>query len=365
MSIGSGTGATYDLAGLAEHDRMNICTRVHLVLPFGIPGLNGTYEIETTVGSWQAGFDSKHMPPIALEPHLEGCQFTLDERGFIKEFIKSGGITVAPKQKLVTIEPDRWGRSWRSEVWLQYKGFLDPGRPEDNPPGEIAAVSRILPACCICLNRVLDVVALVGGVSNLPLLTPSDFWSFRVSYHTPDKEIGSLAVTGLQTLWWRSANMFDDDIRLQIQEALTASAELPLHDALLVSARRKLEHGDFRGSIIDAICAVEAVLDGYLKGRLRAIGISNTKTDAFLGPNGPGLSDRVHILLPILNGLGVTDELRSAFSSANTKRNHIVHRGDAATKAEAETCVGTCRMMVEQVLLMEAGSPPAPPPPAH
>lgn len=361
--MGSGPGARYDLARLADHDKGTVATQVHLVLPFGIPGLNGQYDVETTIGHWRTGFYSKHIPPAAIEPHLEGCQFQLDERGFVKQLIRGGSATVAPKQKLVTIEPDRWGRSWRSEVWLTYEGFLDPDLTNEREPGPVAAAASILPACCLCLNRVLDAIALVGGVLNLPLITPSDFWAFRVSYRTPHQEIGNFEVTGLHTFWWRSAKMFDEDIRLQIQEVLSTSAELPLHDALVVSARRKLEHGDFRGSIIDAICAVEAVLDGYLKSRLRAIGISNAKANAFLGPNGPGLADRVHVLLPMLDNISIDDELRSAFSAANTKRNHIVHRGDAANSAEAVRYVDTCAMMVDQVLLLarEASLSPAPP----
>jgi hypothetical protein len=135
-------------------------------------------------------------------------------------------------------------------------------------------------------------------------------------------------------------------------------ADVPLHRALLVSARRKLERGDFRGSVIDSICAVEATLDPFLRREMVGLGVNENKLRDFLGPKGASLADRVNVLLPMVAPSVFSQALREAFAAANSKRNNIVHRGEGAGAGEARMHLHTCAELVLRLSVVPASHPP-------
>lgn len=350
MASGFGGGYSYDVARISDHPSDEIKTWVTLTLPFGLPGLNGDYQVRTPTGIWRVWSNTRYTPPQALEAFLEGYRFELDADGWVSRVIVNNGSHEAPKRKMVSLDPDRWGRSWRSEVYLVLDGLL---LPSDT---ELLPVPRpILEPCCVVINKLLDAITYVGGPAYLPPITPEDFWSIKVEYVRDNSIIGSIQATGLHTFWWRGPRSFDADTQDALRNLLASEAFLPLQDDLIVSSTRKLVQGDYRGSIIDSICAVESVIAPFLERRLVALGISHGKIKGLLGPSGLGLSDQIHVLLPVLhpeNPMPVS--LKTDFTDANGKRNRIVHRGEGANRREAERHLITCRKVITHLAAGES-----------
>jgi hypothetical protein len=356
MATGFGGGARLRLIDLDHYPAEEIDTHVRLTLPFGIPGINGTYLVHTPVGSWAATFWDRRVPPLAIEPHLEGYRLETDAEGWVVRVHSGPVIHEAPKRKAVSIEPDRWGRSWKSEAALVFHGRLKASGDE----GPAAVAQQILDPCCVCLNRVLDAVTYVGGSANLPSLTRDDFWYVDADFRHGGTSIGYVNVGGLQTFWWRSGRRFDDDVQRHLRELLASEAFLPLHEELIVTATRKLAQGDYRGAVIDAICAVESVLGPILEQGLAAKGASKNKIGNVLGAGGIGLADQIAVLLPAIDPpRALPEDVRARFAQANGKRNRIVHRGEGANAREAESHLGTCRAVVE-MLTTDSGLNSAP-----
>jgi hypothetical protein len=242
----------------------------------------------------------------------------------------------------LTLEPDRWGRSWRSECYFEIEDYLEL-ESEDWPEME---AFHILEHCCVCVNKLLDALTLAGGPADLPYVLPQDFWSIDLMYLSNGRIVGAYAAIGYQILWWRGPRALSEDKQQVIRETLQAG-EIPLHDALLVTARRKFELHDYRGAVIDSICAVESLLGPLLAALLRRAGASNNKISGVLGPSGVGLSDQVYVLLPALTSIPLPETLRHAFSEVNGKRNRIVHDGQHANAREARAALDNCRALVD------------------
>jgi hypothetical protein len=350
MSTGfGGGGAAYHLEQLEQYPAGEIQSEVLLILPYGLPGLAGDYVVQTPRGMWRVFAQTRYIPPKAIEPHLEGYVLTVDEDGWVSKVKSRTGVHVAPKRKMVSLDPDRWGRSWRTELHMTFSGVLHPGDVNQIPGG---MALRVLEPCCVCINRMLDALAYVGGASDLQLLRPDDFWSVKVDYTYNGVRIGYFHSSGLQTFWWRGPRPLEAESQDALRSLLQSERFLSLEDELIVTALRKLGQGDFRGAIIDAICAVESVLGPFLEAELQFRGISKSKAAGVLGPSGLGLADQIHVLLPLLqqaNEQIIPENLRSDFAEANGKRNRIVHRGEGANRREAEKHLATCRKVVEQL----------------
>lgn len=256
MSTGFGGGGGYSDYQLDQYPRDEIVSHVRVILPFGIAGLNGTYLVRTPRGLWNVSANARWIPPKAIEPHLEGYEFVVDNEGWVTEIRQKHAVQHAPKRKIVSVEPDRWGRSWRTELYMSLGGVLRSGRDE---LGIQEKALLILEPCCVCINKVLDAIAYVGGPAWFPPVTPGDFRFVEVDYLHHAKQIGCFHARGLQMLWWRGPRVFDEGTQESLRALLRSEAFLPLHEELIVTAVRKLEQGDFRGAVIDSICAVESI----------------------------------------------------------------------------------------------------------
>ncbi len=342
---GSGPGGAIDLARMTQVAHQDLRTRVRLRLPYGIPGVQGSYRIATPGIMWQASFSPEYLKPSLVVSQLEGASAEYDSDGHVVG-IRSGNTGHrAPPTPIISLNPDRWGRSWRTLVELYADSFLDPGL-DDQPTQLDVMAERVIRPCCVCLNRVLDALAFVGGTQNLPSLSPADFWSVDVSYVGPAGYVGGFSVSKLQTVWWgpRTARMYSAES--EFRAVLADPAGLPMPSELLITAARKSLNGDYRGAVVDSVCAVEAALGAYLDEHLTKRGISKRKREEFLGPSGPGLSMRVAVLLPLLHEIEFPSDLLHDFAAANTKRNGIVHRGERANQMDADHAQTACRRLV-------------------
>jgi hypothetical protein len=196
--------------------------------------------------------------------------------------------------------------------------FIDP-KYDDEPNAVYRMASRVLIPCCSCLNRVLDALVDVGGPANLPHLVPSDFWSLRVRYEDATREVASFNISKLHTVWWGPSAASLQGPQTEFRARLADQDGLPISDELLVSAERKEEGGDYRGAVIDAVCAIESSVGVYLADMLDRRGISKKKQKDFLGPSGPGIALRTCVLLPMLHESEVPPLVLDAVSVANSK----------------------------------------------
>lgn len=155
----------------------------------------------------------------------------------------------------------------------------------------------------------------------------------------------------MQRLWWRGPTGPDDAVVREANDLLDEGNELPIHESLLVSARRKLHQGDYRGAIIDSISAVESLLGPVISMALERRNVSKSKRRSYLGAQGIGLSQQMHVTIPSLFGPDAIEKsLRDSFSAASGKRNKIVHEGSNAGSGEAEMHFETCSQVIEQLM---------------
>lgn len=347
MGHGSGPGGRFDLARLRAHATADIQTIVELRLPFGIPGLRGIYDVAMPRTVWKVDFAQENLPPSLVLAQLEGVSGEFDDNGALTGIVRGNSSSQGAPTTAIGLNPDRWGRSWRSNVRLSAPEFLDPDY--DEARSDIPEVAeRVLLPCCACINRVLDALVYVGGNPQTPNLVPSDFWSVIVTYtDSSGNRLGYFDAWKLHTVWWgpRKATLGDADA--EFRAILADSTGLPISDDLLVTARRKEAASDYRGAIIDAVCAVEAAIGRHLDSLLESKGISNRKRKEFLGPNGLSLALRVAVLLPLLQDVGFTEGVLESFVVANTKRNHIVHSGERADASEAAKALASAMMLID------------------
>jgi hypothetical protein len=292
---------------------------------------------------------ARYIQPTAVEAQLEDVTFVYDEDGWVKEIKREGSIAVAPKRKAVTVEPDRWGRSWRTECRCTLDRLIQLTGGNLPQAGAVTALQY----CCASINRLLDALTYVGGPADLPHVRPDDFWAVRVTYTYGSKVVGSYHAVGLQELWWRGPKPLGNEMQERMRAILREEQQIGLHESLLIDAERKVALGDYRGAVIDAICAVESVLGPRLDALLESRGASRTKIANVLGPSGIGLSDQVHVLLPALSSIAVPAELKESFSVWNSKRNRVVHRGEQASSREAAKALAACRRLVGHILMIE------------
>lgn len=95
---------------------------------------------------------------------------------------------------MVSLDPDRWGRSWRSELHLVFHGALVPKDTQHLlDPGVITE------PCCAVINKMLDAITYVGGPAYLSLVTPDDIWAIEVDYLYEGQRVSYIQARGLHT----------------------------------------------------------------------------------------------------------------------------------------------------------------------
>jgi hypothetical protein len=349
MTSGHGPSGRYNLPNFEQYAALGARTQIEVRLPFGVPGLQGTFEVAIASRHWQATFSPDYLPISAVIVHLDEVEGVLNDEGQLVA-LRSEGSTRRNQNPtpVIALSPDRWGRSWRTRAQLLVDSFIDPGYGSASPPSPDEMAETVLTPACLCINRVLDTLAFVGGTPDLPHLTPSDFWSVRVMYiDAASQLLGNFVLSSLQTLWWGAYHARLYDAEPSFRSTLTSPNGLSISDELLITSERKSHAGDFRGSIIDAVCAVEAAVGRYLDDFLTRQGMAAGLRKDFLGPHGLSLALRVAVLIPAFVQLGVPADIVAAFGQANNKRNHIVHKGARANLSEAERARAASTMFID------------------
>lgn len=331
---------------------IDIRTHVRIRLPFGIVGLHSeSLEVGGSHGVCGVTLNVWYAPPSALGPHLEHCELESTDDLWVNAFVVRGNRHEAPKRKMVSLEPDRWGRSWRHEATLEFRQPILPPPRLQNPD---AASEHILVLCCEYLNRILDAMAFALDSDPQPHVIPRDFWAVEVEYVRGDRVVGRWLATGLHIFWWRGPRHLDQNDRGKVLSALAVGANMPLPQLLLVAAKRKLAHADYRGTIIEAASAAEVALTQQTRAKL-AVGLGESAAEGLLRAY-QTLGGR----LKLARIVGVVLPPGDLEKNLVSPRNAIAHSGAFVTKEQADTALATASAIVASIAAPAPSYEPSP-----
>ena len=224
--------------------------------------------------------------------------------------------------------------------------------PEGDPAVEqaqYAAVEKAQRTAKEIVNYLLDVYRYVTGAEHIERLSSIMTKGVYFAEHNLVSE-GFTIESGLRTA---IINRSGREIR-KIKEMLGSGEEPALHVLLLQSARAALGRGQVVLAIVVSFQALEILLETKLRAGYAKMGVSDLEIARRLKKRYK-TAERLKHLCREVTGRSVADDSKfwnSWIVDCNRRRNHVVHKNEAVTDAQAQRVVDLCEDCITRVLAL-------------
>lgn len=293
-------------------------------LPFCIHLQNGAYEVKIEKDRFEVELQKvwRNSENCSTDDSIYDRQIRF-ETGTVRSG-PIGSDAEAARTRIgtnVEIGEDARGefRFTRATVGLVVPADLDPD------------LEKVLEEALRVVNRIVDVFRFVSKRAYIPPVAVNDITFVEVVWPlTGASEYHGLYGKGLEIAIVNETRSVHERVRV----LLGSGEEIPLHSEMFLSARRLLGERSFRQSVVEAISALQVLVEQVLRvGRERGQ-ISNGEAETLRQDR---LSDLMKNPFRKILGWSPADsqELWSAWLKANELRRAIVHQG--ARPEESET----------------------------
>lgn len=225
---------------------------------------------------------------------------------------------------------DRWGIDAHSDVEIYTNKTFD--KPEES---ELFALNLINDFVKRYRHYDTDAIHLVS-------LAKEDLFGFNTL--TDGKGIMSVSFAGGMTIVNPLRNYA---ISTKIEQSIVNNEEIPLWVELLRNADQYLYQAEYRHSLLESIIALELVVSNFIRTKCHQKGISKGDADEYV--KNVGISGNIKVTLKLLLNSVILpkQEVFEHCKASITKRNHIVHNGEAATVIEAKDSIKYGRILID------------------
>lgn len=288
----------------------NAHTVFSFAIPYAIPVPDGMYRVRV----------SEHTAEISLR-RIQNTQI----RGYV---VRASG------RGYLQFPFDKYGRS--SHSWIEMKipfkiNLFEEGR-KPLLLGDIPTRTKDKEVVLLFLNRFIETVRYVTEEYWIEPIRYQDITEYEVSYWDGKQKYSAVTTgfsfgTGAVALGTGHPFTVIDEKKKEIESILENELELDVSKVFLLNSKDACLQEDFRLAIIEAVTALEIVLDRFIKKQSRNLGISDKKIDAFIVD--VGLTGNITVALKMLaKGIEqIDDETVQECTGAITIRNHILHEG--------------------------------------